>query len=381
MKKIINIVLAALLIYLVSPKGGTIFYIKSLRWIYVLLVSFLITFLLMPFAIKWGERLGMLDHPNQRKVHDHPIPTSGGVAVSIAFFMTIFRNFNFSPQMIGVMIGTMIIFLTGVIDDRFGLHAVIKLFLQIGATTILIVYGIKVRVFPYGMPLKSVLDIVITYIGILGITNAFNYMDGMDGEAGGLAIVSGITLFLISMFNGSRHIFWMAIALVGCCLGFLPYNFPKAKVFLGDNGSTTIGFLLAAIAIAGSWSAVSVSVAIATPVLIFSIYIFDMTYTTVSRIRKGTVTNLKEWFAVTGKDHLHHRLVNLGFSKSQAVITIWACAAIFSFSAFVIRRTTYVNAILIILQCILIYFLIVVLMLIGREEKRPLVGQDTADRT
>ncbi len=355
-----------------SPGGGTIFYILKIRWVYVLLISFLATYLLMPVAIEAGKKFKMLDYPNERKIHKHPIPITGGIGISIAFFLIIIRNLRFSNQVIGILLGTLILFITGVLDDIYKLPARVKLVLQIAAVTVLILFGIQVKVIPHGVPFKFFWDCLITYFGVLGIINAFNYMDGMDGEAAGLAIISGLTLFYISLLNGAQHIYWLAIALVGCCFGFLWYNFPRAKVFLGDNGSTVIGFLLAAIAIAGSWSAVNVYVAIATPVLIFSIYIFDMSYTTISRINNKTVRNLKQWFAVTGKDHMHHRLVNLGFTKNYAVMIIWACSAVFSFSAFVIRKSTWINAFLIMLQCILIYFLIVILMLAGKEERETM---------
>lgn len=372
MTKFINFLLLILFIYLMSPGGGTIFYILKIRWVYVLLISFLATYLLMPVAIEAGKKFKMLDYPNERKIHKHPIPITGGIGISIAFFVILIRNLNLSHQMMGILLGALILCITGVLDDIYKLSARVKLVLQIAATTVLILFGIQVKVIPHGVPFKFFWDYLITYFGVLGIINAFNYMDGMDGEAAGLAIISGLTLFFISLANGARHISWLAIALVGCCFGFLWYNFPKAKVFLGDNGSTVIGFLLAAIAIAGSWSAVNVYVAIATPVLIFSIYIFDMTYTTISRINNKTVRNLKQWFAVTGKDHMHHRLVNLGFTKYNAVMVIWACSAVFSFSAFVIRKSTWINAFLIMLQCILIYFLIVILMLAGKEERETM---------
>ncbi|MDA3793047.1 MAG: MraY family glycosyltransferase [Elusimicrobia bacterium] len=367
MKKFTYICFAGLFIYLLQPKGGTVFYLGEVRWLYIFLLSFSGTVLFTPVFYALGKKFNMFDYPSERKIHKYPIPVTGGLAVAAAYFVTLLRNLNFSREVYGVLVGGAIIFLSGLIDDLKPIPAGAKLVIQLIATTVLVVFGIRVKVFPNSWVLKDILDITVTYIGVVGITNAFNYMDGMDGEAPGLGLISSVTLFIIAMANGMRNISWLAIGLAGSCAGFLPYNFPRAKIFLGDNGATIIGFLLASIAIAVSWGAHNTPVAIATPLLIFSIYIFDMVYTTISRIKNGTVKNLKQWLKVTGKDHLHHRLVNLGFTKAESVIFIWVCAAVFSFSAYTIRNAGTINALLIFTQTIFIYFLIVTLMLAGRE--------------
>ncbi len=361
------IVLGTGTLILAHPAGGTIFYILRIRYLYILLLSFCSTYFLTIFMINAGKKLDFNDYPSKRKVHQRPIPVTGGIAVFTGFFVAIARNMVFTDQVKGILIGSTIIFFLGLLDDKYNLSSLVKLFVQMVGVGVLVYFGIRVRIVPHTVPLKNSWDILITYFGVIGITNAFNYLDGMNGEAPGLAVISSLTLFFIAHDGGIRTVSWLAIALSGSALGFLPYNFPDAKIFLGDNGSTVIGFLLASIAIAGSWNAVNVPVAIVTPVLIFSIYIFDMTYTTVSRARNGLIKNFKDWVNYTGRDHIHHRLVQIGFTKTQAVIIIWICALIFGFSAFVIRRARLLNTVVIITQSLLIYVLIMVLMYAGRN--------------
>ncbi len=352
---------------LLHPRGGTLFYILEIRYMYLLLLSFFLTYILTSGAIYLGEKFNLKDYPDKRKLHKKPVPLTGGIAVFSGFLITIARNMVFTAQIRGVLLGALLIFILGLLDDKYSIPATVKLLFQLGAATVLIAYGIRVRVVPYGVPFKLFWDVLITYFGVIGITNAFNYMDGMNGEAAGLGVISSATLFFIAHTTGAREVSWLAIALAGSAAGFLPHNFPRAKLFLGDNGSTLMGFLLASIAIAGSWGARSLPVAVVTPLLIFSLYIFDMIYTTISRVRNKTVKNLKEWFEYTARDHMHHRLEKLGFSKTQAVIVIWLTAIIFGFSAFVIRDAGTLNAFLIMSQSLLIYLLIAVLMYAGRN--------------
>ncbi len=334
---------------------------------HLFLFTFIAAFLLTQAAARAGEKLDIRDYPDKRKIHSRPVPLTGGAAVLLSFLLATIFYGEISSEIVGIAGGLLIIFLLGIIDDKYTVRASVKLIIQFAAVTVVIISGISVSVVPYSVPGKYFLDALITYIGILGITNAFNYMDGMDGEAPGLAVISALTLFFIAFDTGGGPVAFFSVTLAGSCAGFLIHNFPRAGIFLGDNGSTVIGFLLATLAIASSWDAASAPVAVVTPLLIFSLYIFDMIYTTVSRIRNNTVRNLKEWFEVTGKDHFHHRLTNIGFTRARAVIIIWLCAVIFGISAFVIRRATPLNAIAILAQSLLVYLLITVLMIAGKK--------------
>jgi len=371
-RKVFFVVLILLLVYMSLPTSGTWFYLNRVRWLYVLILSFLGTSILTPIAIYIANKNKIYDYPDERKIHSKPIPRLGGLAIYLGFIFAILRNLNFSNELKGVVIGATIIILIGTLDDIKGISARWKFLGQLLATAIIIFYGVRITVFPRGMPGEHLIEIFFTVLGVVGVTNAINFMDGMDGLATGLGVVCGASFLIIAVQTGQRHLSWVTIALVGSCLGFLPYNFKPAKIFLGDAGSTFIGFTLAGIAIMGSWVVTRYNPMVATsvPVLILSVCIFDMIYTTVSRIRNGSVRNFREWLEYTGKDHLHHRLNFLGFSERETVFVICAISMILGLSAIVLRNASAFEAILLLVQATMIYIVIVGLMLVARGQKR-----------
>lgn len=366
MKKIGYLLLLISVIALISPIGGTLFYVYNIRWLYVLLLSMLLTLLFTPIAKEIACKAGIFDIPDNRKIHKKPIPYLGGLAVYGALILTCIRNLKFNSEFTGILIGGTIIFLIGVIDDIKGLRGRYKLIGQILAASIIVKFGVVVTIIPHCF-IERPLEVFLTIIGVVGITNAFNYFDGMDGLASGLGMVSSLCVFIVALQTGQRYLAWLAIALFGSCAGFLPYNWKPAKIFLGDAGSTFIGFNLAAMTIMGSWGVKNPIVATTIPLLILSIYIFDMIYTSVSRIRNGNVRNFTEWLEYAAKDHLHHRLVRLNFSEPNAVITICALSLALGIGAVVLRNAGTFESIMVMLQSVFIYTIVVLLMLAGRE--------------
>jgi len=370
-KKIYYVVILGLILYLGSPRGGTWFYLHNIRWLYVFLLSFLLANLITPIVRRMATRFKILDHPDERKIHRHPIPLLGGLAIYSAFIITVVRNLNFSSELWGVVLGGTIVFLFGLVDDLRGLPARIRFFGQIFATLVIIAYGVRVTVIPH-WPGEYILEVLITILGVVGITNAMNFFDGMDGLATGLSIVCVISMIIVGIETGEKWFVFLCAALIGASLGFLPYNFKPASIFLGDAGATFLGFTVAALAIMGSWGQVGYSpiVATATPILILSVLIFDMVYTTVSRIKNGTVRNFRQWLEYAGKDHLHHRLVHLGLTEREAVTFIYALALCLGLGAIVLRRGTFIDSALLLLQGLIILFIVTVLMIVGKEEFR-----------
>jgi len=337
-----------------------------LRWLFLLVFSFLLAFLLTKAVRRIANKLEILDHPNDRKIHKKPIPLLGGLAIYVSFVITIFLNFSFSIELKGVIIGGTIILVIGLIDDVKHLPANWKLIGQVIASSTLILFGVKLSFLPntwWGIGG----EVLLTIIWIVGITNAVNFFDGMDGLATGLAVVCSLSFFIVAQITGQPYLGYLTIALAGSSLGFLKFNFKPASIFLGDAGSTFLGFTLAGIAIMGGWAEKDPKVALSLPVLVLSVFIFDMIYITIARIFKGVVRNLKEWIEYTGKDHLHHRLLTLGFSERQTVLLIYLIAACLGIGGINLRTPEGIKIYFEFLQALFIFIIIVVLMISGRN--------------
>jgi UDP-GlcNAc:undecaprenyl-phosphate GlcNAc-1-phosphate transferase len=336
------------------------------RWLFLLVFSFLLAFLLTEFIRRIATKLKILDLPNDRKIHKEPIPLLGGLAIYISYVATIFLNFNFSIELKGVIIGGTIILVIGLVDDIKHLPATWKLVGQLVASSTLILFGVKLSFLPNNW-WGNAGEVILTIIWIVGITNAVNFFDGLDGLAAGLAVVCSLSFFIVAQMTGQPYLGYLTIALAGSSLGFLKFNFKPASIFLGDAGSTFLGFTLASIAIMGGWAEKDPKVALSLPILVLSVFIFDMIYITVARIFNGVVRNLKEWIEYTGKDHLHHRLLTLGFSEKQTVFLIYLIAACLGISGINLRAAKDIRIYFEFLQVLFIFIIIVVLMIAGRK--------------
>ncbi|HCJ66597.1 MAG TPA: hypothetical protein DHV62_04545, partial [Elusimicrobia bacterium] len=188
--------------------------------------------------------------------------------------------------------------------------------------------------------------------------------------ATGLSVVCVVSMLIVGIQTGEKWFIFLCAAFIGASFGFLPYNFKPASIFLGDAGATFLGFTVASLAIMGSWGQVGYSpmIATATPVLILSVLIFDMVYTTISRIKNGTVCNFRQWLEYTGKDHLHHRLVHLGLTEKEAVIFIYALTLALGLGAVVLRNGKTLDSFLLLIQATIIFLIVTVLMIVGRKE-------------
>ncbi|MBN1576544.1 MAG: undecaprenyl/decaprenyl-phosphate alpha-N-acetylglucosaminyl 1-phosphate transferase [Chitinispirillaceae bacterium] len=313
--------------------------------------AFLISYLLMPFMIILGHKTGLVDRPdNGRKVHAHATPRTGGMAVYLGFIAAMVLCGHFSQEMKTVLAAASVIFITGVIDDCRGLSSITRIVVQLCTTLFLIAMGIRITFIPLWLG-GIVTETVITLLWVIGITNAMNFIDGMDGLAGGMSVIFSTFFALISFSTQQYYFLYLALALAGASLGFLPYNFRRdrpARIFLGDAGSTFIGFTLAASAIIGEWGTTIVDLCV--PVIIMSMLIFDMFLTTVVRVAKGEVTSIKTWLAYTGRDHVHHRLGMIGLGKRKAVYLYYCIALGFGLTSLIIVRSTWVVSLIALLQ-------------------------------
>ncbi|MFA6435465.1 MAG: MraY family glycosyltransferase [Elusimicrobiales bacterium] len=359
--------LAALLLLLPSGGFSAWTWAEGVRWIYLFLIAFFSCLVLSPATVWLAWRIGAVDMPDERKIHNAPVPRIGGLAVYAAFLLTVLRNQQFSTELWGILLGGTMIFALGFVDDRRPLSAGVRLFWQVAASLAVAVFGLHLS-FPLKLPFGYPVSILLSVIWLVGITNAFNFMDGIDGLASSMGAVCAL-LFLGLGWNSDQYaLSFMSAALAGACTGFLGINWRPARAFLGDSGSTFIGFILGCLALYGSWATNNPVVAISTPLLVLGIPIFDIIYTTVSRIRNGSVTDVRGWLEYTGKDHFHHRLMHLGLKVEHTVGFIVLLNICLGLGAWTMRRTvTTVGTWLLLAQSVIIFIIVVVLMLLGRE--------------
>jgi len=344
----------------------------GLRWLYIFLFSFSLSYLLTPLMRIVALKAGIIDNPDQRKIHKSATPLLGGIAIAIAFSLSLAANMLLDKEMLVLLTGGMIMALLGLLDDVRGIRALTKLLVQILVVVFLVYQGIILDLFPPRTTWGFWLNLLFTTIWIVGITNAMNFFDGMDGLAAGLSAIMAAFIGIVAFQTDQPFVGWIAIAILGSCLGFFPFNFRLAKpalIFLGDAGSTFLGFMLAGLAVMGYWSESRI-VSFANPVLIFWVLIFDMIYITVERVLNGKVKSVKQWIDYVGTDHLHHRLFYLLGDKRKAVLTIFLFSAALGLSSIVLRNARMIDSILLVCQAGLIAIIFSLLEYVGRKAQR-----------
>jgi len=363
---------AALTIFfsLLLPEIRHHFFENLGRWLYIFLFALSLSYIVTPLMRRLAEKLEILDIPAARKIHDRATPLLGGLGIIIAFSTALLANMVLEREIVIMLYTGGAIAVVSLIDDWKGLRARVKLTMQILAVGFLVWHGIVLNLFPAGSWWGHTLNIILTFLWIIGITNSMNFIDGMDGLATGIGAI--ISLFLaIVAFQTNQHILgWIALAMLGSCLGFLPYNFrPKspAVIFLGDTGSIFLGFVLSSLAIIGDWADNNPIVSFSAPLLIFWVLIFDMTYITVERIMTGKVKTVKQWLEYVGKDHLHHRTYALLGDRRKAVLFIYLLSITLGLSAVTLRYARPVDGILLVIQAFLITVIVSILDYSGRK--------------
>ncbi len=329
-------------------------------------MGFMLVLLLTPVMIIIANKFGILDQPSARKIHHQPVPRLGGLGIIIGFWVVASFHLPLSKQFWAILVGGTIVGLMGVADDIRPLSSRIRLMGQLVASFIVMSSGLMVSFCPkewWGVLLAG----VITIIWILGIVNSVNFADGLDGLATGMVGISTVFFFLIASYLRQVDVALIAAILVGSCVGFLVYNFKPAKIYLGDGGSTFLGFIVACIALYGGWSADGFVVALGVPTIILGVLIFDMIYITVARIKNGSVRSFRQWMDFTGKDHFHHRLLSLGFTEVGAVSLIYLIHVVLGLNVLVLEKLRNPLGVFIMgVQSFLVFLIILLLMRVGR---------------
>jgi UDP-GlcNAc:undecaprenyl-phosphate GlcNAc-1-phosphate transferase len=307
--------------------------------VYIAISSLILGLVFTPLAIKAAFKFGVLDRPvTHLKKHEKAMPYLGGVAIYLAFIIPVVTAkliMNQTPHgVIGIIAGATIIMAMGLFDDIRPLGPVVKLIIQLLVAAIMIKADIHIKFIA-----NPFVNNALTVLWIVGITNALNLLDIMDGLAGGVAAVASLAFFLVAMFAGRVNDMIPAIALFGASAGFLYYNRPPAKIYMGDAGSLFLGFMLSALALNESYSKINV-MAVLSPILILGVPIFDTFLVSVIRIRKGMLP------IYGSNDHSSQRLVMMGLTKPQAVLTLVAATAVLSAIAILSTFLSFSAAIL-----------------------------------
>jgi len=355
---------------LAVPTVRQLFVFEGLRWLYILLFAFLGAGALTPLMVHLSHQWGLVDQPSDRKIHVHPTPRLGGAAVYLGFLGSVLMNSILPDWMIATLAAGSLLLIVGIIDDVWELPASSKLVAQLVAAGIVIATGKVLTLFPSG-PVGDIANVMLTLLWIVGITNAFNFFDGMDGLATGLAILIAGFMGAVAFETNQPGLGWLAIAIIGAGVGFLPYNFRgrrHAVIFLGDGGATFLGFTLACLAVKGNWADHNPIVSFSNPLLIFGVLIYDMIHITVERVATGKVRSIKEWLDYVGKDHLHHRLERALGSRQASVAMIFLMTICLGLAALALRDAGTAEALLLLVQACLIVGMITILEWSGRQK-------------
>src|SRR5512141_2516289 len=289
-----------------------------------------------PIARRIAVRVGVVDKPNARKIHTSPMPLLGGLAIYAAFLLALvlFADRFYVPQLIGIIVGATWVSFLGIWDDRVGMGATVKLAGQVFAAFVLIITGVTADVFH-----QPWLDIPLTVFWVVGITNAMNLLDNMDGLSGGVAACAAAFYLLVASLNGQYLVGSLAAALLGASIGFLIYNFNPASIFMGDTGSLFLGYMLAAVGLKLRFTGHPEVVSWLTPLLILGLPIFDTTLVFVSRLRKGLNP-----LTHGGTDHISHRLKARGYTAREAVLTLYLVSVILGVLAMFIGQAGMIES-------------------------------------
>ena len=319
------------------------------NYLLVLAIGGIAAYLFTPVAEALALKAGAVDHPTARKVHVRPVPRLGGLAIYVSFLLAIAAQFvwqsvfpgepllNPSRSLIGIALGGTFILLLGLVDDFADLSPVVKFFGQIAAAAILVRFGVTIEFvglpFSKGVFFLGSWGILLTLTWVVGLTNVVNFIDGLDGLAAGVCGIALIALSYAAYQTGRLEVALICVALAGSSLGFLRHNFHPARIFMGDSGSMFLGFILGAITVQGMMKSIAL-VALLVPFVILGVPIFDALLAVFRRFKEGRPVMQAD------RNHIHHRLLDRGFTHRQTVVIIYLWSILLSIAALTLMFAT-----------------------------------------
>jgi UDP-GlcNAc:undecaprenyl-phosphate/decaprenyl-phosphate GlcNAc-1-phosphate transferase len=335
-----------------------------------LILCFICSILITPIVKKLAFRLGATDSPDKRKVHEKVMPRMGGLAIYITFLIGLIISNPDSPYHWAIITGSVIIVITGILDDIYNLVARVKLVSQIAAALVVVVWGgidVDFINLPFDGQLQfGVLSVPITILWIVGVTNAINLIDGLDGLAAGVSSIALISISGMAIVMGDVYVMTIGFILLASTLGFLVYNFHPAKIFMGDTGALFLGYMIAVLSLLGFKNVTFISFIV--PIIILGVPMTDTLFAIIRRLVNKTP------LAAPDKSHLHHRLLDHGFTHRQTVLLIYAISAMFGLTGFIFSFTTVWGSMLILLIIFLSIELIVESVGLVDKNYRPLLN-------
>lgn len=330
--------------------------------LFLLILSAVISFIIAPLFMRLSYRFGFVDYPNHRKQHERPMPFSGGVSILVSFVITVIIAQPVEREYIPIILGGTLIVILGIIDDKYDLKPSIKFLGQLVVISIPIYFGIIIdTINPFGITMNfGVFAIPFTFLWISVIINAINLIDGLDGLAAGVSVIALSSIAFIGILQNNIFVMMISVILIGSTLGVLYYNFNPAKLFLGDNGSMLLGYVLGVLSILGFKNVTFFSILF--PIIILGVPFIDITFAAVRRYREGVSLTRAD------RGHLHHKLQYIGFSHRESVILIYFMATLFAVASVILYLSTVTGAVLI---CILLVFSVVIIV-----EATDLIGSN-----
>ncbi|MCQ5128220.1 undecaprenyl/decaprenyl-phosphate alpha-N-acetylglucosaminyl 1-phosphate transferase [Butyricicoccus faecihominis] len=344
------------------------------------LVAGVLSYFFTPYVKKFAHKIGAIDVPKDtRRMHKEPIPRLGGLGIFMAFLCSILLFGKLDTPMLCVLLGALLIVVLGIFDDVMALGAKLKFVVQIIAAAIPVcIGGLRIDMFTNLNPFSDdmyfhlgIFAIPVTIIWIVGITNAVNLIDGLDGLAVGVSSIAAITMLAVALLTGEMGIAITMGALAGACIGFMPYNLNPAKIFMGDTGSTFLGYMLATVSIMGLFKFYAV-ISFAVPFLILGLPIFDMANAIIRRLAEGRSPMSPD------RGHVHHKLIDMGFNQKQAVAILYAVSGTLGLTAVILTSSGEVKAIFLLLA-VLVAIIVGACVIYGAEHhmhRRPPEGEE-----
>lgn len=344
-------------------------------------VAAVLSYFFTPPVKNFAHKVGAIDVPKDaRRMHKKPIPRLGGLAIYGGFLCSILIFGQLNETMLCVLLGAAIIVALGIFDDVLALGAKLKFVVQIVAAAIPVCIGdLQIGLFTNLNPLSDtpfvhlgILAVPATIIWIVGITNAVNLIDGLDGLAVGVSSIAAITMLAVALLTGNMPIAITMAALAGACIGFMPYNLNPAKIFMGDTGSTFLGYMLATVSIMGLFKFYAV-ISFAVPFLILGLPIFDTANAIIRRVAAGRSPMSPD------RGHVHHKLIDMGFNQKQAVAILYAISATLGLTAVVLTSSGEVKAIVLLLA-VLAAILVGACIIYGAEHWSKHASENKEDK-